>query len=89
VNADGGAHVSGCADRVGAVADGAASISGGADGVGAVVDGAARISGGADGVGAVADGGMAHARAHAFTAADVASGFACLPDHSPPAYGSL
>ena len=74
---------------MGAVADGAASISGGADGVGAVADGAARISGGADGVGAVADGGTAHARARAFAAADVASGFARLPDRSPPAYGSL
>ena len=53
------------------------------------MDGAASISGGADGVGAVADGGMAHARARAFAAADVASGFARLPDRSPPAYGSL
>jgi len=70
---------------VGAVADGAASISGGTDRVGAVVDGATRISGGTDGVGAVADGGMAHMQAHAFAAADVASGFACLPDCSPPA----
>ena len=52
-------------------------------GVGAVVDGAVSISGSADDVGAVADGGMTHARACAFSAADVASGFARLPDHSP------
>ena len=72
-------------DGVGAVVDGAVSISGGADGVGTVVDRAMRISGGADGVGTVVDRGTAHAWACAFTAADVASGFACLPDHSPPA----
>jgi hypothetical protein len=70
---------------VGAVVDGATSISGGADGVGAVADGAMRISGGVDGVGTVADRGTAHAQARAFAAADVASGFACLPDRLPPA----
>ena len=56
-----------------------------ADGGGAIADGATSISGHADGVGAVADGGIAHARACAFAAADVASGFARLPDRSPPA----
>ena len=71
---DGGTRVSGCTDGVGAVADG------GADGVGAVVDG----GGSADGVGTVAEGGMAHTRARAFAAADVTSGFAHLPDRSPP-----
>ena len=51
--------------------------------MGAVADGAASISGGADRVGAVVDRGTAHAQARAFTAADVTSGFAHLPDHSP------
>ncbi len=55
------------------------------DGVGIVTDGGASVSVGVDGVGAVADGGAAHARAHTFTVADVASGFACLPDCLPPA----
>jgi len=36
---DGGAHISRCMDRVGAVADRAVSISGGVDGVGTIVDG--------------------------------------------------
>ena len=70
---------------MGAVADGAVSISGCTDGVGTVANGATRISGGTDGVGTVADRDMAHAQARAFAAADVASGFACLPDCSPPA----
>ena len=51
--------------------------------MGAVADGAMRISGGMDRVGAVVDRGTAHVQACAFTAADVASGFARLPDHSP------
>ena len=49
------------------------------------VGGGTCVSVGADGVGAVADGGAAHARACAFAAADVTSGFARLPDCSPPA----
>jgi hypothetical protein len=65
-------------------ADGGAHISGCMDGVGAVMDGAASISGGEDGVGTVVDGGTAHTWAHTFAAADVTSGFACLPDCSPP-----
>ncbi len=55
------------------------------DGVGIVADGGTSVSVGVDGVGAVADGGAAHAWARAFTAADIASGFARLPDRSPPA----
>jgi len=70
-NMDGGTHISGCVDGVGMV--------------GIVADGGASICGASDGVGAVADGGMAHMRARAFAAADVASGFARLPDCSPPA----
>ena len=70
-NADGGTRVSGFVDGVGIV--------------GIVADGGASICGASDGVGAVAHGGMAHAWARAFTAADVASGFAHLPDRSPPA----
>jgi hypothetical protein len=53
--------------------------------VGIVADGGTSVCGASDGVGAIADGGMAHARARAFAAADVASGFARLPDRSPPA----
>ena len=67
---DGGTCVSGCTDGVGMV--------------GIVVDGGASV-GASDGVGTVADGGAAHVRACAFAAADVASGFARLPDRSPPA----
>ncbi len=52
--------------------------------VGIVTDGGVSV-GASDGVGTVADGGTAYAQAHAFTVADVASGFACLPDCSPPA----
>ena len=51
--------------------------------MGIVADGGASVSVGMDGVGAVADGGAAHVQARAFTAADIASGFARLPDHSP------
>jgi hypothetical protein len=63
----------------------ATCVSGCADGVCIVTDGGACVSVGADGVGAVADGGTAYARARAFATADVASGFARLPDCSPPA----
>jgi hypothetical protein len=60
-------------------------VSGCMDGVGAVVDGGVNVSvGGVDGVGTVADRGMAHAWAHTFAVVEVASGFACLPDHLPP-----
>ena len=69
-NADGGTHVSGCADGVGMV--------------GIVMDGGMSV-GASDRVGTVADRGTAHTRAHAFAAADVASGFARLPDRLPPA----
>jgi hypothetical protein len=65
--------------------DGGAHVSRCVDGVGIVADGSANGSVGADGVGTVVDRGAAHARARAFAAADVASGFACLPDRSPPA----
>ncbi len=61
----------------------ATCISGCTDGVGIVVDGGASVSVGVDGVGTIVDGGAAHMWAHAFTVADVASGFACLPDCSP------
>ena len=70
-NADRGTHVSGCVDGVGMV--------------GIVTDGGVSICRASDGVGAIADGRMAHAWACAFTVADIASGFARLPDHSPPA----
>jgi hypothetical protein len=70
-NTDGGTRVSGCANEVGMV--------------GIVTDGGVSICGASDGVGAVVDGGMAHTWARAFAAADVASGFARLPDRSPPA----
>jgi len=63
----------------------ATCVSGCADGVGIVADGGTSISVGMDGVGTVADGGAAHAWARAFAVADIASSFACLPDHSPPA----
>ena len=53
--------------------------------VGIVADGGASVCGALDGVGTIADGGMAHAQAHTFAVADVASGFARLPDRSPPA----
>jgi hypothetical protein len=65
--------------------DGGACVSRCMDGVGIVADGGANGSVGTDGVGAVVDGGAAHAWAHAFTVADIASGFACLPDRLPPA----
>ena len=68
-NTDRGTHISGCADGVGMV--------------GIVTDGGTSV-GALDGVGTVADGGTAYAQAHAFTVADVASGFACLPDRLPP-----
>ncbi len=61
----------------------ATCISGCVDGVGIVVDGGVSISVGMDGVGAVADRGTAHAWAHTFAVADIASGFAHLPDHLP------
>ena len=70
-NTDGGTHVSRCADRVGMV--------------GIVTDGGTSVCRALDGVGAVADGGMAHVWACTFAAADVASGFACLPNRLPPA----
>ncbi len=69
-NADGGTRISRCVDGVGMV--------------GIVVDGGTSV-GASDGVGTVADGGMAHTRAHTFAAADVTSGFARLPNCSPPA----
>jgi hypothetical protein len=64
--------------------DGGARFSGCMAGVGTVVDGATSISGSADKVGTVADGGTTYVQARAFAAADVASGFARLPDCSPP-----
>ena len=51
--------------------------------VSANADGGTHVSVGMDGVGAVADRGAAHAQACAFAVADVASGFACLPDRLP------
>ena len=59
-----------------------ASASRCADGVGIVEDGGMSLLGGADGVGAVVDRGATYVWARTFTAADVASSFACLPDHS-------
>ena len=53
--------------------------------VGIVMDRGMSICRASDGMGAIADGRMAHACARAFTVADIASGFARLPDHSPPA----
>jgi hypothetical protein len=70
-NTDGGTHISRCTDGVGMV--------------GIVADRGASVCGASDGVGTVVDGGMAHVRARAFAVADVASGFACLSDCSPPA----
>ena len=69
-NMDRGTHVSRCMNGVGMV--------------GIVTDGGTSICGALDGVGAVVDRGMAHMWACAFTAADIASGFAHLPDCSPP-----
>jgi len=53
--------------------------------VGIVTDGGASVCRASDGVGTVAHGGMAHMQARAFAVADVALGFARLPDRSPPA----
>ena len=69
-NTDGGTRISRCMDGVGMV--------------GIVTDGGTSVCRALDGVGAFADGGMAHAWACAFAAADVASGFACLPNCLPP-----
>jgi len=69
-NADRATCISRCTDGVGIV--------------GIVTDGGASICGAPDGVGTVVDGGMAHAWARTFAVADVASGFARLPDRSPP-----
>jgi hypothetical protein len=63
----------------------ATCISGCTDGVCIVADRGVGISVGADGVGAVVDRETIHTRACTFTVADIASGFAHLPDHSPPA----
>jgi hypothetical protein len=72
-------------DRGGKASVSATCISGCTDGVCIVADGGMGVSVGMDGVGAVADRGTAHAQACTFAVADIASGFAHLPDCSPPA----